>query len=165
MALVTKFSNRGLVLTLKNWHFILQIKEWVFTLSSIFCPKLGQKKNLNFFFNFLKAICRCPKNLLYWPATDRCYPKHSRGPCEANQYLEVEEEIGAKPRVSCQQTKICENGWIFWPPMQDCFQLYTQGPCHKVILSIMSSTMQKKANFGAKNSKLTFFVWFCRVIY
>lgn len=84
--------------------------------------------------DFLQAICRCPKNLLYWPATDRCYPQHSRGPCEANQYLQLESE---SQQVICQQTKICENGWIFWPPMQDCFQLYTQGPCHKVNCSFL----------------------------
>ena len=96
-----------------------------------------------------RAICRCPKNLLYWPATDRCYPKHSRGPCEANQYLEVEEEIGSKPRVSCQQTKICENGWIFWPPMQDCFQLYTQGPCHKVRLKFDLASYEFKIGGNA----------------
>ena len=80
-------------------------------------------------FLFFQATCRCPKNLRYWPETDRCYPEHSRGPCEVNQYLKYESEVAV-----CQQTKICENGWIFWPPLQDCFQLYTQGPCHKVCI-------------------------------
>ena len=96
------------------------------------------------------AECRCPKNLLYWPATDRCYEEHSRGPCEVNQYLVSEaSEINENKRtnnsrstiitgekinksVKCKNTKICANGWIFWPSMQECFQLYTQGPCHKV---------------------------------
>ena len=104
------------------------------------------------------AECRCPKNLLYWPATDRCYEEHSRGPCEINQYLvsEITSEaieknnlknryasennsrtlVGEKnlinKKVRCKNTKICANGWIFWPSMQECFQLYTQGPCHKV---------------------------------
>ena len=103
-----------------------------------------------------EAECRCPKTLLYWPAADRCYEEHSRGPCEVNQYLVSEtseiiennvnnrienitftrtitnEKFPTNKSVMCKNTKICANGWIFWPPMQECFQLYTQGPCHKV---------------------------------
>ena len=118
-------------------------------------------KESNYCFIF-QATCRCPKNLLYWPATDRCYPEHSRGPCEINQYLKYESKVAI-----CQQTKICENGWIFWPPLQDCFQLYTQGPCHKVwlftnfkgVASKWVALLSLKLFFKARNCMKTLLTW------
>ncbi len=95
-----------------------------------------------------KAFSR-KKNLLF-----RCYPEHTKGPCEPGQYLErrVKPGEGGKKDeaslkfgsrrsevaatggngVQCRAVGRCDNGWIFWPSEGRCFQLYTQGPCHKV---------------------------------
>ena len=101
-----------------------------------------------------RAECRCPKDLLYWPATDRsdqsriweklirfkclllcfrCYPEYGKGPCELNQYLEKSSETD---RVQCRTMELCKNGRIFWPSEAKCYELYSQGPCHKVNLEI-----------------------------
>ena len=68
--------------------------------------------------------CRCPQHLpLHWPDTDRCYAEFSRGPCEANQYLEAgASEAGAR----CVDTGLCDPGSVFWPPEKVCHPLYTQ---------------------------------------
>ena len=80
------------------------------------------------------AECRCPKDLLYWPAADRCYPEYSKGPCELNEYLERDASSSSSSGTlaKCAAMKRCDNGWIFWPSEGKCFELYTQGPCHKV---------------------------------
>ena len=63
------------------------------------------------------------------------YGRYTRGPCQVNQFLDLEEETG-KP--VCRQSRRCEPGQRFWPPDQTCHQLYAQGPCHKGDLLIVN---------------------------
>lgn len=96
-----------------------------------FAPQKETQQSLKMRQGTCKKLERCPNpNDVFWPLEEKCYKKHTKGPCSRGQLLTLTKEHQI-PVCSCFNENDNELEKFYWPPSNSCYEHYTKGPCQE----------------------------------